>query len=70
MAKNALRKVVDLAESADKIRLEILPGKSSLEVFVNNGEAALTTYIYPDTNADHFAAFSTNGNAMVHNIKI
>ena len=43
--------------------------KSSLEVFANDGEAALTTYIYPGENADGIAAFASGGTATVKSLK-
>ena len=53
-----------------KIRLEILVDKSSLEVFVNNGEKVLTTHIYPDEGADQLAAFSLGGKAIINSLTI
>jgi levanase/fructan beta-fructosidase len=52
------------------IKFEILLDKSSLEVFVNNGEQVLTTYIYPPENADGISTFSTGGKSEIKNVKI
>lgn len=65
-----LNQVINLQDKSNTIQLEILLDKSSLEVFVNNGEAALTTYIYPDEDATNLAAFATNGGATINSFKI
>jgi levanase/fructan beta-fructosidase len=68
--EQALKRTIDVNDSSNTIQLEILLDKSSLEVFVNNGEAALTTYIYPDEDANHIAAFSKNGKATIKSLTI
>jgi levanase/fructan beta-fructosidase len=68
--KGKLRQTIDLSGRPNSIQLEILLDKSSLEVFVNNGEAALTTYIYPEEGSTHIAAFSKKGNAVIKNLRI
>ena len=65
-----LKQTIDVSNANNKIRLTILLDKSSLEVFVNNGEAVLTTYIYPGEHADKIAAFATNGAAEIQSLKI
>jgi len=67
---NRLKQIIPLENSSKTIRLTILLDKSSLEVFVNDGEAALTTYIYPGENADGIAAFASGGSATVKSFKI
>ena len=52
------RQTVDLPGSGDKVRLRILFDKSSLEVFVNDGEQVLTEYIYPGEGAEGCAVFA------------
>lgn len=66
------RQVVDLTGSGfgDKIRLRVLFDKSSLEVFVNDGEQVLTTYIYPDGGAGGCSVFAEGGTATVRSMKI
>jgi fructan beta-fructosidase len=64
------RQTVSLTRGGDKIRLRILFDKSSLEVFVNDGEQVLTTYIYPDEGATGCAVFAEGGNAVVRDLKI
>ncbi|MFT4152718.1 glycoside hydrolase family 32 protein [Parafilimonas sp.] len=66
--ENALKRIIDVNSST--IKLTILLDKSSLEVFVNDGEAVLTTYIYPGEHADKIAAFATGGSAEIKNVKI
>ncbi|MES1218948.1 MAG: GH32 C-terminal domain-containing protein, partial [Bacteroidota bacterium] len=65
-----LKQTVDMSDSSNKIQVEILMDKSSLEVFVNNGEAVFTTYIYPDTDADSFSIFSSGGHATINSLEI
>jgi levanase/fructan beta-fructosidase len=65
-----LKQTIDLGNNSNTVKLTILLDKSSLEVFVNDGEAALSTYIYPDENADGIAAFATGGTATIKSIKI
>lgn len=56
-------------EIRGKINLEILLDKSSLEVFVNDGEKVLTTYIFPVTESDGISVFSTGGNTLIKSLK-
>lgn len=65
-----LMQTMDVAEKNGKIKFEILLDKSSLEVFVNNGEQALTTYIYPPSNADGISAFSIGGKSTIKSLQI
>ena len=65
-----LKQIIDLKNDNKTVKLTILLDKSSLEVFVNDGEAALTTYIYPGENADKIAAFANGGNATIKSVKI
>lgn len=67
---NRLKQIIDLKSEMETIKLDILLDKSSLEVFVNNGESVLSTYIFPDEDADNIAAFSTGGTALIKSIKI
>jgi fructan beta-fructosidase len=52
------------------LHLEILVDRSSLEVFVSNGEKVLTTHVYPDGSASGLTAVSTGGNATIRNLKV
>jgi fructan beta-fructosidase len=58
------------AAAAGKVRLRILFDKSSLEVFVNDGEQVLTDYIYPGEGASGCAVFAAGGDAVVRDMKI
>jgi levanase/fructan beta-fructosidase len=58
-----------LPTALDTIRLELLFDRSSLEVFVNNGEQVLTTYTFPEDGGDGIAAFASNGNAVITRLK-
>ena len=53
-----------------KIKLQMLFDKSSLEVFANDGEKAITTYIFPPKDATQFSAFAKGGTAMLDTLKI
>ena len=64
------RQSVDLPGSGDKVRLRILFDKSSLEVFVNDGERVLTDTIYPGEGATGCAVFAEGGTAVVRDLKI
>ena len=68
--EKALKRTINITDPSNTIQLEILLDRSSLEVFVNNGEAVLTTYIYPDEDANHIAAFSKNGKAIIKSLTI
>ncbi|GAA4299785.1 glycoside hydrolase family 32 protein [Compostibacter hankyongensis] len=68
--KDRARQAVTLQAPARELRLEILLDRSSLEVFVNDGEAALTTYIYPVEGADQLSAFSQNGKTVIRQLKL
>ena len=68
--KDKIRQTIDLSNMAGKVKLEILFDKSSLEVFVNNGEKVLTTYIYPGVGADLLSVFSVGGKTLMKYLKI
>jgi sucrose-6-phosphate hydrolase SacC (GH32 family) len=52
--------------------MQILFDKSALEVFSNNGERerVITTYIFPEKNAENLSAFVKNGSAVIKSLKI
>ena len=54
----------------NKIKLELLLDKSSLEVFVNNGEKVITALIYPGENATQFSVFAKDGNVKINALKV
>nr|WEI57543.1 putative GH32 family protein [Limonius californicus] len=49
------------------LTLRVFFDSSSLEVFVNDGEASLTSRIYPLENQRHLALFAENGRATLQN---
>ena len=65
-----VRQTIPLQNSSGSIQLEILLDKSSLEIFVNNGEKVLTTYIFPTDGENVLSAFSTGGSAVIKSLKI
>ena len=64
------RQTIDLQTGSNTIRLEILFDKSSLEVFIDKGEKVLTTYIFPDVQANALSAFATGGDAIIKSLTI
>ena len=55
---------VPLNEGAD-LKLRIFFDSSSVEVFVNDGEACLSSRIYPDADRRELALFAWNGSAYL-----
>jgi levanase/fructan beta-fructosidase len=68
--EDKLRQTIDLQNAGGTIRLEILFDKSSLEIFVDNGEKVLSTYIYPAEGANNVSAFSVGGDTEIKSLKI
>ena len=67
--KDKLRQTIDLTNKG-KVRLEILFDKSSLEIFVNNGEKVLSTYTFPDEGANLLSAFAVGGSALIKSLTV
>ena len=65
-----IKQTLTLKPSNNKIKLELLFDKSSLEVFANDGEKVITTLIFPDKDAIQFSLFSKDGNVKVDALKI
>jgi len=61
---------LDVMPVNNRIRLQVLFDKSSLEVFVNDGEKVLTTLVFPDKSATGFSAFAENGSAVLNSVKV
>jgi fructan beta-fructosidase len=53
-----------------KIRLQVLFDKSSLEVFANDGEKVITTYIFPQNDASQLAVFAKEGAATLDTLRV
>lgn len=68
--EDKLRQNIPLQNKDGKIILEILLDKSSLEIFVNNGEKVLTTSVFPDEDAYNVAAFTTGGKAVISSLTV
>jgi fructan beta-fructosidase len=58
-----------LRESS-RVKLHIFQDRSSLEVFVNDGEVVLTDRIYPSTGSDGIELYSTEGQGKVLSLSI
>jgi len=54
----------------NKIKLQVLFDKSSLEVFVNDGEQVLTTLLFPAPGATGFAVFAKEGSVELNELKV
>ena len=54
----------------DVYRIRLLVDKSSAEIFINEGEVAMTTLFFPTETMNTLHFFSTDGNLKVENIKI
>ena len=67
--QDKLRQTAAVMDPKGKIQLKILFDKSSLEVFINNGEKVLTTYLYPAKGADVISAFSEGGKTVISSLK-
>ena len=67
---NKLIQKMAVSGNNTKIKFEILVDNSSLEIFINEGEEVLSTYIYPPKNAQGISAFSTHGKSEIRTLKI
>ena len=65
-----LREMIDLERQDSTVRIQILFDKSTLEVFINNGEKVLSGYIFPDQDANGLSVFSTGGIVVIKSLKI
>ncbi len=65
-----LTQTMNVSATGGKIKFEILVDKSSLEVFVNDGEKVLSTNIYPAKDADLLSAFSFGGQTTIKSMKV
>lgn len=64
------RQTMDLPGAGTRIRLQVLLDKSSLEVFVDDGEKVLTTYVYPASSGTGCSVFAKGGKAVIKNMRI
>jgi len=62
--------IVSVKPVNGKLKLQVLLDKSSLEVFANDGEKVLTTYIFPQKNAIKVVAFAEGGNVKVESLRM
>lgn len=60
---------VNIQPVNNKIRLQVLLDKSTVEVFVNDGEKVITTLIFPDKAATGFSVFAENGEVTLNGLK-
>jgi len=61
---------VTLHNAAEKINFRILIDKSIVELFVNDGEYALTDLVFPKHNSGGIELFSTGGQTLFSTINI
>ena len=65
-----LGQTVPLEPVDNKIYLEILIDRSSIEVYANNGRAVITNTFTPDENALEYLLYNTGGELMVDKLEI
>ncbi|WP_165305104.1 glycoside hydrolase family 32 protein [Pedobacter sp. SYP-B3415] len=65
-----LFQVADLKAKNGKIKLRVLFDRSSLEVFGNDGEAVISTLVYPQANARQLWLFSDAGSGATASLKL
>ncbi|GAA3953776.1 glycoside hydrolase family 32 protein [Chitinophaga oryziterrae] len=58
------------AVSGEKIRIQVLFDKSSLEVFVNGGEMVYTTLLFPGKDDTGISIYADRGNVKVDSLRI
>jgi levanase/fructan beta-fructosidase len=58
------------ARKGDKIRLQILFDKSSIEVFVNGGELVYTNLLFPKNAVPALAVVAEDGNVKLDSLKV
>lgn len=65
--KDSTRKV-DLAKNS-KVSLRVFLDRSSIEVFINYGEAVMTSRIYPKENVENIEFFTKNSEVEIQSLK-
>jgi fructan beta-fructosidase len=68
--KDKTRQTIHIDHVESTLHLEILLDKSSLEVFANHGEYVLSTYVFPDAEANLISAFSERGPSTFKSVKL
>jgi levanase/fructan beta-fructosidase len=61
---------IPLEKPGGHLQLTVLMDKSSLELFVNNGEAVLSTYLFPLEGATGLSADTKKGSAKINSMTI
>src|SRR5260221_13843291 len=64
------KQTIDLPGIGDKLRLRVLFDKSSLEVFVNDGDQLLTAYIYSGEGAAGGWVVAVGGTAVGRSLEM
>lgn len=59
-----------LVPGGGPVRLEVVVDESSVEVFVGDGEVALTDLVFPDPGDDGLAVFAEGGAALVRHLVV
>jgi fructan beta-fructosidase len=67
---SVLGQTVPLEPIDNKIYLEILIDRSSIEVYANNGRAVISNTFTPDENALEYLLYNTGGELMVDKLEI
>jgi len=70
MAPDKQKLLTSVALENNKLHLQILVDRSSLEVFANHGQKVISTMIYPPEDATGISAFAKNGDITIDRLKI
>lgn len=67
---SCLGKLAPLAANEDRIKLQILVDRSSIEVFGNEGVISMSTCFLPAANKNNVEFFSTGGNVQIVSLDV
>lgn len=59
-----------LLQSSDTLKMHIFVDRSSVEVFINDGEVVFTEQIFPDPDSKGLELFGDNGEIQIKNLEI
>ncbi|WP_273000941.1 GH32 C-terminal domain-containing protein, partial [Hydrogenibacillus schlegelii] len=62
--------VREVSLSAERLRLHLFIDRSSVELFVNDGERSFTARVYPDPGSDGVLIFAEGGAVVVESMRV
>jgi len=68
--RNKIKQTVQLPNSGKTTHIQILFDRSSLEVFLGDGEKVLSTYIFPAPDADGLSFYSRGGSTTINSLSV